>query len=248
MILCFIRSGMKGAHIKHNEKNCHILKLTGRGGEKKKKRNANRQSCISGFTVLHTHRHTHTAIVVRPPTSEFWRSLTRFCSGVLDSSPFTCHVARLCQSYSLYIQHHGRDNSLQKAKVQRESVLLVQEVSDGEQATRNIHRSDKLQRHQGQFWWLHLSAVCSCQKLLVCIVCSGNKDPCLRVIFHSYSLSAGLSAACVYLKHQWNINDYCLVLGWFLVNCLTTRDVCWELIPALLRRSGIGYDVKMDPY
>lgn len=38
-----------------------------------------------------------------------------------------------------------------KAKAQRESILLVQEVSDGEQATRNIHRSDKLQRHQGQF-------------------------------------------------------------------------------------------------
>lgn len=48
-------------------------------------------------------------------------------------------VAGLCQSYSPYIQHHGRDNGLQKAKVQRESILLVQKVSDGEQATHNIH-------------------------------------------------------------------------------------------------------------
>ena len=144
------------------KKNCHILKLTGRGEKKKKKGRqihnlvfqvlqcyAHTNTC--GHTHTHTHAHTHTAIVVCLPTSEFWRSLTHFCSGVLDSSPFTCHDARLCQSYSLYIQHHGRDNSLQKAKVQRESILLVQEVSDGEQATRNIRRSDKLQRHQGQF-------------------------------------------------------------------------------------------------
>lgn len=48
-------------------------------------------------------------------------------------------VAGLCQSYSPYIQHHSRDNGLQKAKVQCESILLVQKVSDGEQATHNIH-------------------------------------------------------------------------------------------------------------
>lgn len=59
-------------------------------------------------------------------------------------------VACLCQSYSLYTQHSGHDSSLQKAKVQRESILLVQKVSDGERVTR-IHWSDKLQRHQGQF-------------------------------------------------------------------------------------------------
>lgn len=38
-----------------------------------------------------------------------------------------------------------------KQKVQRESILLVQKVSDGEEATHNIQWSDKLQRHQGQF-------------------------------------------------------------------------------------------------
>lgn len=61
----------------------------------------------------------------------------------------------------------------QKAEVQRESILLAQNVSDGEQATHNIHWSDKLQRHQGQFQAMDTSVCCPpLSKLLVCIVFS----------------------------------------------------------------------------
>lgn len=71
MILCFIRSGtMKGAHIKHNEKNCHILKLTGRGGEKKKK-GMQIDNLVFRALQCYTHTDTHTqlSLFVRPHLS-----------------------------------------------------------------------------------------------------------------------------------------------------------------------------------